>query len=430
MLRLVASATSVLVIAASLHEAAAICRIVGEPGEPPPVVQPKQSVLFIKRTNVEVGCDDTGLDSGDAGADAAAGAGAGGDAGADAGQPPIDPVECQVLPEAITLVVQPRFTVRSDGAAFALLMVTPAAAHIQLERSSIFTDLAESTQPEVWVNEVYVEDPRLGNQCDDPKGAGCGPGSYSAGGGGSFDPPDGPAYHDPETDTVETVGPYGVARLTATTGAELAESLTALGYIFVQADIDAIEPYLELGFQAVAVRIDTDAELVGGGLEPLSFTYPGTEMRLPLGISRQLVQAETSIALYTIAEGRYEFPGATVSFAKYNRPGEFLTRSNLIATLDKGPEGDPIAKHVTGDPQFVDTVEVTQEIRVPTSDCNRDSGDRIEICGCNSAPTSGGVLLFLITLLGASVASRRRVARSTDAPRRRTRDRPRRLRRR
>jgi MYXO-CTERM domain-containing protein len=413
MTRPVAVITAALVFAAAAQESAAICRIVGEAGKPPPVIQPKQSVLFIKRTDVEVACDEPGSD---AGADAA-GADAGADAGAaDAGPgEPIEPFECQVIPEAITMVVQPRFTTRSDGAAFALLMVTPAPAHIQLERDSIFTDLAEATAPEVEVKEIEVEDERLGYQCDDPyfkNGGGCGwdPGP-SGGGGGNFDSPDGPEYHDPETDTVETVGPYAVARITATTAGELAESLTALGYIFVQADIDAIAPYLELGFQAVAVRIDTTAELIGAGLEPLSFTYPGTEMRLPLGISRQLVASQTSIALYTLAEGRYEFPGSTVSYARYNR-GEFLTRSNLIATLDQGPEADPIAARVPGDPTFVDTVVVTQEIRIPSSDCPRRERERESGCGCN---TSGGgnALLLLITLglVGVLTRRRRRAAR-------------------
>lgn len=403
MARALSLAVALCVLCAALPEAAAICRVVSEPDSPPPVIQPRQSVLFIKRTNVEVGCDEpAGADAGtaDAGAD---------DAGADAmPDASIDPPPaCEVLSEAITVVVQPRFSTGADGSSFAMLLVTPSGAHIQLEREGIFRELAEATAPEVEVREVYIEDPRLGYQCSDPKwqsGAGCGGGSWSSGGGGgNFDPPDGPAdYHDPETDAVQAIGPYAVARLSATTAEELAASLTALGYVALESDIDAIAPYLALGYQAVAVRIDLAAEVSGAGLEPLSLTYPGTEMRLPLGISRQLVAASTSISLYTIAEGRYQFPGAAVSYAQWTRPGEFLTRSNLMATLDQGPEADPIAHHVAGDPTFRDTVTVSQEIRIPSSQCpGSDSDDEGEyrLCGCSGAPGGGGAALMLLALL-------------------------------
>ena len=251
MARLVTIAIASVVFFASLKDAAAICRIVGEPDSPPPVIQPKQSVLFIKRTDVEVGCDDDPMD-GDAGTDAGADAAPEREDAGGADPVPIDPLECENLPEAITMVVQPRFTVNPEGAAFALLMVTPSPAHIVLERSSIFADLAEATAPEVEVREIRVEDERLGYQCKDPawnnKSSGCGNWGFD-GGGPSFEPPTGDPYHDPETDEVETIGPYAVARLSATNATELADSLTALGYIFVQADVDAIAPYLEQGFR-------------------------------------------------------------------------------------------------------------------------------------------------------------------------------------
>jgi MYXO-CTERM domain-containing protein len=390
-------------------DAAAICRVVEDPEAVPPQIQPNQSVLFIKRSDVPVG--DCG---GDGGADAGVDAGLA-DAGVDAGL--AEP--CEVLDEAITLVVQPQFNIGADGSSFALLMVTPAPPAVRLERIDLFQDLARVTAPDIDIEQVEVEDSSLGYQCDDPLfksgGSGCGGGGWSSGGGGGdfTPPPPPPDWDDPALDTILTIGPYEVVSLAASDGPALRASLEELGYVVDSADIDAIAPYLALGWTAIAVRVAID-ESLKGGLQPLSLTYPGTEMRLPLGVSRQSEPAETVVALYASAEGRYDFPGATISFAgRTGRAADaFLTRSILISQLDQGPEADPIAFRVEGDPEVRETITVRQEIRIPSSECPSSGRSTRRSSGClcshGDSPGAGGLLLFGLAFAGGAAAMRRR----------------------
>lgn len=405
--------------------ALAICRIVNAPEDPPPEIKPDQSVLFLKRANLEVGdCESDGdagplsdAGPGDAGPLNAGTLDAGGDAGPGEPGGGIDPQPCQVIPEAITMVVQPKFRVGQNGSSFALLMVTPSQPVIGLERPELFVELAEVTAPIIEVERVTVEDSALGYQCRDPKynsePIGCGPSGPFGGGKSDFDPSDPPDWNDPDTDVVETIGPYEVARLSARDAEGLATGLTDLGYVYTQDDIDAISPYLDLEYAAVAVRVRVDAEL-SGGLQPLALTYPGTEMRLPLGISRQAELAETSIALYVSADARYEFAGAELLYAKLQSNLEtVLTRSIMHAILDKGPEGDPIAERSSDNQPFQSVVTVTQEVRIPSSECPDEPDDDGLCCGCQqgSVKSAGNTIFLALSLALLGILSMRRGAR-------------------
>ena len=416
-LLIVAGSAALAASTFTIPDALAICRVVNDPEDPPPQVTPDQSVLFLKRTDLEVGdCDeDPGDDAGpvDAGVfDASSGDAGPGD--------PIDPQQCEVIPEAVTMVVQPRFRIGEDGSSFALLMVTPSQPVISLERQDLFTELAENTSPLVEVVPFYIEDEALGYQCSDPKfasGGGCLAGGSHVS-GNDFDPPPAPPWRDPETNQIEQVGPYEVARLDALDSIELAARLDELGYAYEQEDLDAIAPYLELGFVAIAVRVQIDGEL-SGGLQPLALTYPGTEMRLPLGISRQAELAKTNIALYVSADGRYDFPGATITYAQLQSDIEtVLTRSNLAATLDQGPEGDPIAFRNPSNAPVREEFTVTQEIRIPSSKCPSpppsDNDEGLDLCACQQTSLAGagnGLLIFLSVVFLGFVARRRRNSR-------------------
>jgi MYXO-CTERM domain-containing protein len=289
---------------------------------------------------------------------------------------------------------------------------------VRLERIDLFQDLARVTAPDIDIEQVEVEDSSLGYQCDDPLfksgGSGCGGGWSPGGGGGDFTPPPPPPdWDDPALDTILTIGPYEVVSLAASDGPALRASLEDLGYVVDSADIDAVAPYLALGWTAIAVRVAID-ESLKGGLQPLSLTYPGTEMRLPLGVSRQSEPAETVVALYASAEGRYDFPGATISFAgRTGRAADaFLTRSILISQLDQGPEADPIAFRVEGDPEVRETITVRQEIRIPSSECPSSGRSTRRSSGClcshGDSPGAGGLLLFGLAFAGGAAAMRRR----------------------
>lgn len=400
------------------RDAAAICREVTETGSSPPAIAPDQEILVIKRSDVMVGCEppadaDAGPSSGDGGPAA--------DAGADAGSP-ADGGACQPhLGDTVTWVVQPRFSIGADGSRFALLMVTPRVPVIETAPESTFEDLARATAPIEIVEERYVEDASLGYQCDDPKFGGGGCGSYSStGGSGDWTPPDPSGNAAADAGSVDgyvrvrTVGSYQVVVLTATDGDELASWLDGAGYAHAPEDIDALRPYLELGWTVTAVRVTSEDAVDGGGLEPLSFTFEGTEMRLPLGVARQPAGNRALLKIYIAAEGRYEVPGATLSYAGWT-PDEdltFLTASFLDADLSRPAEADPLATRAPADTYFQDSYTKVREIRIPSSQCPSRGDDDEEIglcdCGVGASPGSQAGSLLLAGVCAAVILRRRR----------------------
>jgi MYXO-CTERM domain-containing protein len=422
-MRIMIGALVGIVCLAAASEVAAICRVVEEPGSPPPVIEPEQPVLLLKRADVVIGedCPPPPIEP-DAGADDAGAPDAGlpdggvtdagtADAGAiaDAGAPQCE----EIRGDAITMVVQPRFSFGEGGARFALLMVTPSWPIVSLESEGLFQDLARATAPAVDVEAVYIEDESLGYQCSDPKwnsgSGGCAPGD------GYWDYDDDewvpPSPTDPELPdpddaaAIDTIGAYEVARLTVADTTQLGTWLDDNGYLYTAADLAAAQPYIDQGWTVVAVRVAYDVALEGG-LDPLAFTWPGSELRLPVAISRQPAPAETRLTVYVSAEGRYDFPGASVPYAQPTGMSgtSFLTRNNLWVDLSLDADGDPIAVPATGTEREYVTVE--QEIRIPSSDCPdppaRSSSNNDEWgCDCtiDQPPSPGGLLLISMCAL-------------------------------
>jgi hypothetical protein len=370
--------------------AEAICREVEETGSEPPIIRPDQELLVIKRTGVEVGCEEPPAP----------------DAGppADAGPSP-DAAACEPRTgNTITWVVQPRFSTGASGARFALLMVTPGPPIIETAPAGIFEELARATAPIETVENVYVEDPSLGYQCQDPKGgtAGCGS-SYTTGGDGDFGAPDFgdgdiadaglPSGYVP----VQMVGDYQVVVLAAQSGTELAAWLDQNGYQYGADDIAALEPYIALGWV-----VDD------GGLEPLAFSFEGDEIRLPLAVSRQ-TSGRALLRVYLAAEGRYELDGAGLTYAGLTTPmaqerAYFLTANLLDRDLTLPAEEDPVAERAAVDEPFQESYTRTITTRVPSSECpsrNRDYGG--SLCACRLGTGSGGTLASV--LLGCAAAA-------------------------
>ena len=362
-------------------------------------------------------------DAGGAGA-ADAGGGGGADASADAGLP-ADAGPCQPrLGDTITMIVQPRFSTGPDGSHFALLMVTPRTPVVETAPLRTFEQLARTSAPDKIVQEHTVEDPALGYQCQDPKyntggdQAGCG-GTWDVSGGGTWSPPDlggGAAADAGAADgyvPVQQIGSYQVAVLSAADTQELAAWLDQAGYRYGQSDLDALAPYLELGWIVTAVRVEAGASL-DGGLDPLSFTYQGDQLRLPLGIAHQPAGGHTAIKVYLAAEGRHELPGATLSYAGWTASmGEqplFLTASVLEADLSGTAADDPIAVRAATDAPYRDSYVVNREVRIPSSDCpaGPDGGGG---CGCVlGGPGSSALGSLLLAAACAGFIFRRRRA--------------------
>jgi len=370
-----------------------LARLVVEPNTPAPQLT-EDAVLLVERHFVDLGCDPTPID--DAGIPDAGSTDAGpSDGGAtDAGVP--DPGCQPILGDAISMVIQPHFTSDANGARFALLFVTPSRPIVETVGDP-FPALVALTATKIEERIVEVPDPRLGETCRLGNSGGCGFGATEP--RPSFDPPglgDGGLGDGPVE--VEMVGPYQVVRVQPEDTAALAALLDSFGYVYQQADLDALAPYLDRGFTVVAVRVAID-QPTHGSMRPLSMTWAGTELRLPAALG-----SGGAITAYIAGDGRYEFDAATVPFAKqtFSNQRTFVTRNDLPALDVETPDDDPIAHRIDGDPEVHETIIVDREKRVPVSNC----GESVGCCrDCNaSGPRADFGVLGAVVL----VALRRR----------------------
>jgi hypothetical protein len=382
-----------------LVAAASLARMVVGGGSTPPTMQPDAVVLFVHRLAAACPMVDAGVDAGVADAGVA-------DAGVrDAGVPDagVPPAPCG---SSVMMVIQPRFGLGTGGSKFALLMVTPGDPEIRLESPSIFADLDRVTAPIEHDVEVDVEDPALGTRCPSYGGGGGG-----CGGGGWSSP--GPTWTAPGLDggfgsgstSFATIGPYDVASSHPPSQAELSSWLDGLGYVYQASDLDAIDPYLVLGWYVIAIEVDS-LDPIDGGLDPLSLTWTGSEIRVPLGLGRQAKADPTNLRVYIADAHRLDVPGAHVSFA-----GElamvgasFVTRNDVSYDATKGADADPIAVAVAGDPATHDEFTVQHEVHVPvTTSCSPQYDD--DGGCCDSARGGGNGVLYAAAV---AIALRRR----------------------
>jgi hypothetical protein len=397
-----------------LWVAAGIARVVVGPGSTPPEIEPDDAVLFIERPNTclpDAGVPDAAIDGGaitDAGSalpDAAMAfapppdAAVLPDAGSDGGIPDAGTTSCG---DSVMMIVQPHFSVGARGSHFALLYVTPATPVMRLESPTTFDDLAAATAPEIDTRIVEVPDPALGTRCE-----GCVSTSNNEGGGCGYE--SNPSWNPPTLDggvgasTIQTIGPYEVATRQPSSRTELAKWLTDLGYAYETTDLDALEPYLTQGWAVVAVRVAQESSFTGG-LQPLSMTWAGSDITVPLRLASQ-----PSLTVYIAADHRYELTGAHVSFAGYTG-ASFVTR-NEVDNL----ASDLTAYRATNDNSTRDVHTIYQEEHVPvTKDCD-DQG-----CCQSGKGTTNGILwaAALLTVVGRPRRSgrRRRAARTPAAP--------------
>jgi hypothetical protein len=379
-----------------LWVAAGIARVVVAPDTAPPDMEPDDAILFVQHANTCV--PDAGIDY-DAGSPALDAMGptppppeaAIPDAGPpdDGGIPDAGTTDCG---NSVMMVVQPRFSLSPSGSTFALLYVTPAAPVMRLEASSTFDDLAAATAPAIETQIVEVPDPTLGTVCE-----GCGAGNTSNSGGCNYE--SNPSWTPPSLDggvggsTIDTVGPYDVATRQPASRADLAGWLDELGYRYDTSDLDALDPYVAQGWSVVAVRISEHSAFTGG-LAPLSMTWAGSDIVVPLRLASQ-----SALTVYISADHRYDLPDAHVSYAAFAGPS-FITR-NEVTDLSY----DRTAERAAVDEYERDVKTVYQEEDVPVSKNCDDEG-----C-CQSGPgTTNGALwgVALLMVVGRPRRSARR----------------------
>lgn len=404
-----------------------IGRILAESGSPPPDVH-DPALLLIKRKDVVVGCTpgdagmggDAAIDAGDAGPPDAgptdagvtdAGTGDGGldDAGIDGGMP--DAGSCTMIPgDAVTMVLQPHVTASTDGTRFAVLLVTPERPIVELT-SHVFGTLARVTKPRIEHRTVEVPDPSLGKVCSsgcESNNDGCGSWPED----NSWDPPGiGDAGLGDGGLVEEMIGPYQFVRAQPMDAAELAGWLDQLGYAYMPEDLDAVAPYIALGYHVVAMRIALD-EPINGSLVPVALTWPGSELRVPAALGHGAV-APGTLTVYIAAEDKYALPGAKIRFAGRTSAGGagYLTRNEITLDQNKPPEQDPIA-HLSVDGDFQEVEVITKEVRVPVEvPCEDEGGGCCSDCSTKQRPRfDWGVIVVAVVL----VLRRRRPSRRRD----------------
>lgn len=395
-----------------------IGRVLAEQGAPPPDVTDDR-LLLIKRHDVVIGCtpgdagvmDDAAIDdAADAPADAAdAGVADGGlaDGGlADAGMP--DAGTCTTIPgDAITMIVQPHVSASVDGTRFAVLLVTPARPVVELQ-SQVFEPLEQLTAPLIETQTVEVPDESLGTRCADVEACGGGGGGCDGDwGGGSWSPPGlGDADLGDGGLVEETLGPYQFVRAQPADAAELAGWLDRLGYAYMPEDLDAVAPYIELGYHVVAIRVAfEDAETIR--LMPIALTWPGSELRVPAALGRASGVGPGKLTVYIAGEQKYVLPGAEVPFAGYTNYADmtFLTRNEIVLDQNQPPSADPVAVHLDNLSHH-DVEVVTEYVHVPVEvECSDDDGG---CCNdCNAKPRARHDLAVLVAAIALTLRRRR-----------------------
>ncbi|WP_460065064.1 DUF2330 domain-containing protein [Streptomyces sp. YKOK-I1] len=183
--------------------------------------------------------------------------------------------------------------VGGDAERAAWIMPVPHRATVELGDAELFDQLATATAP------VQRARTHLWPQDGDwPLTAGDGR-------GGPPRPPGGSG----EVGVVgrERLGPFDVARLTATDPAALDDWLTSNDFALPARLETALRPYVERRWEYVAVRLtpETAGSVLDGELQPLHLTFAADAPVYPMRLSR-LAATPQSLGLYVLAAHRME----------------------------------------------------------------------------------------------------------------------------
>ncbi|NUS30296.1 MAG: DUF2330 domain-containing protein [Streptomyces sp.] len=188
-----------------------------------------------------------------------------------------------------------RLTVDGDSDRAAWIMPVPHRADVELGDPALFDELDAATAPAHRTR--YHFWPQDG---DWPL--------VSGGGRDAGAPPPG-VGRTPGVGVVgrQKLGPFDVARLTATDPDALGDWLTANGFSLPPRLSGALQPYVERRWEYVAIRLapDTAGTALQGTLDPLSLSFAADEPVYPMRLSR-LARTPQSLGLYVLAAHRME----------------------------------------------------------------------------------------------------------------------------
>ncbi|MEU9101221.1 DUF2330 domain-containing protein [Streptomyces sp. NPDC048361] len=109
----------------------------------------------------------------------------------------------------------------------------------------------------------------------------------------------------------ERLGPFDVARLTATDPTALRDWLAHNGFELPQALATELRPYVDQKWEYVAIRLAPDqvGQTLGGPLDPLSLTFASDRPVYPMRLSR-LARTPQTLNLYLLGTHRMETASA------------------------------------------------------------------------------------------------------------------------
>ncbi|MEU1510927.1 DUF2330 domain-containing protein [Streptomyces sp. NPDC005811] len=211
--------------------------------------------------------------------------------------------------------------VGGDAERAAWIMPVPHRATVELGNAELFDQLATATAP--------VQRARTHFWPQD------GDWPLTAGDGRRGPPP--PPAGSGEVGVVgrERLGPFDVARLTATDPAALDDWLSSNDFTLPAGLETALRPYVDRRWEYVAVKLtpETAGGVLGGELQPLHLTFAADAPVYPMRLSR-LAATPQSLGLYVLAAHRME----PVSRIGGERPR--VTFAGRVGASAGGPLGE------------------------------------------------------------------------------------------
>ncbi|MET7379344.1 DUF2330 domain-containing protein [Streptomyces sp. NPDC005526] len=219
-----------------------------------------------------------------------------------------------------------RLTVTGNAGRAAWIMPVPHRATVRLGDPALFGQLAAASAPAHRTRHHFW--PQRGDwpfDSGDRVGA-ASPGAVGAGGVGVVGR--------------QRLGPFDVARLTATDPDALAGWLHSHGFTLPDRLDRALEPYVERRWEYVAIRLTprngSGSTALNGTLDPLHLTFAADAPVYPMRLSR-LARSPQSLSLFVLAAHRME-PATTIGGNPWRVgfAGRLTTASGPLAELSRG----------------------------------------------------------------------------------------------